>query len=781
MSTYNNKMMESSLSPYGARDPLARDSFLPPYSYNRREIEVNDGAMWRQVVRILRRHWKSSLVFLVLLEFALLLLVFSMQNTYVAKSILDVEPPGADTIGLENTASASGASTPGYLDTQTEILNSDGLALGVIDQLHLDQNPAFMNQTLWQKTSTWLAGWLPAKNKAPRQRDTDRLLNIFHAGMKVGQVKGSQLVEVQYESNDPQLAAEIVNTTVNQYLDTTYRSRYEATIRAAQSLSPRLADLQKSVKQSTEALLDFQRKHEGAELGSVSPVANDGTTNFASASGGNPVATRVSELNQQLTQAMGDRLQQESYMKQIQQGNIDSLPQMKDNVLIQGLTSRLVDSRAQLAEALAVYGSNNPQVRKMEQQSEELSKQLDGERNRIASQIKSAYASAQNREQLIRNALHGMKGELDQSNTDIVQYDALKREADSDANLYTTLSARTKEIALSGSLSSSNIRLLDEARPPLKPDGPHRMRILGVGALFGIFGGVILAFAAEQMNDTISSAEDFRRWSGLPTLALVPQISVPGGKGALANGKPTRMIAAKSMASIRINGLKFLTENPNSPEAEAIRNLETSIRIPLSGAGPAVQTILITSALPAEGKTTVATNLSLALSRHGKTCLIDGDFRHPSITSSFGLTLRIGLQDLLTNPAHLLEEALKPLAEVPNLTVLGVGNRAPNSLECLTSPRMMDLISELRKKFDYIVLDSPPIIPFSEGRWLSTLSDAAIVVARCDSTTRGAVMFSLEILENLKATVLGVVLNGVDLKEEYYSYGIKDYGSYATK
>lgn len=782
MSSYNNKMIESSLSPYGSRDPLARESFSPPYSYNRRDIEVNDGAMWRQVVRILRKHWKASLAFVLLLELVVVLLVLSMDNTYVAKSVLDVEPPGADTIGLENAASASAANTPGYLDTQTEILNSDGLALGVIDQLHLDQNPVFVKQSLWQKSITWLAGWVPSNHKSSGQRDTDRLLTIFHAGMKVGQVKGSQLVEVQYESTDPQLAAQIVNATVNQYLDMTYRSRYEATIRAAQSLSPRLADLQKSVKQSTDALLDFQKKHEGTELGSVAPAANDGTTSFASASSGNPVATRVSELNQQLTQAMGERLQDESYMKQIREGNIDSLPQMKDNVLIQGLTSRLVDSRAQLAEALAVYGSNNPQVRKMELESEEISKQLDAERARIASQIKSAYATAQNREQLIRNTLRSMKGELDQSNTDIVQYDALKREADANANLYTTLSSRTKEIALSGSLSSSNIRLLDEARPPLKPDGPHRMRILAVGAIFGIFGGVVLAFAAEQMNDTISSVEDFRRWSGLPTLALVPQISVPSTKGLLTSGKPTRMApAAKSMAAIRINGLKFLTENPNSPEAEAIRNLETSIRIPLSPNGSAVQTILITSALPGEGKTTVATNLSLALARHGKTCLIDGDFRHPSITSSFGMTLRIGLQDLLTNPVNSLEEAMKPLTEVPNLTVLGVGNRAPNSLECLTSPRMTDLISELRKKFDYIVLDSPPIIPFSEGRWLSTLSDASIVVARCDSTTRGAVMFSLEILENLQATVLGVVLNGVDLKEEYYSYGMKDYGSYATK
>jgi capsular exopolysaccharide synthesis family protein len=780
MSTYN-KMIDRSLAPYGSRSPLSRESFATaPYSYSRRDIEVNDGALWRQGFRILRKHWKASVAFAVLIELALALLVFSMANTYDARAVLDVEPPGADTIGLNQNAAATAALNPGYLDTQTEILNSDGLALSVIDQLHLDQNPVFMKQTLFEKTVVWVAG-LFSSGKSTGQRDTDKLLAIFHHGMTVAQVKGSQLVQLEYESTDPQLAAQVVNTTVSQYLDKTYQSRYEATMRAAQSISPKLNELQNSVKQSTDALLDFQKKHEGAQLGAVAPVMSDGTSTPASASAGNPVATRVAELNQQLTQAMGERLQFESFMKQIKSGSVDSLPQMRDNVLIQGLTSRLVDSRAQLAQALGIYGENNPQVKKLQAESDEISKQLNTERGRIASQVESAYASAQNREQLIRNTLRDMKGELDRSNSDVVQYDALKREADSNANLYTTLSSRTKELALSGSLSSSNVRVLDEARAPIKPDGPHRFRILGVGLLFGMFGGVVLAFASEQMNDTISSVEDFRRWSGLPTLALVPQIAIPGTRKALSPGKTTRMTAAStSISTLRTNGLKFLTENPNSPEAEAIRNLETSIRIPLPDSRP-VQTILITSALPGEGKTTVATNLSLALARHGKTCLIDGDFRHPSITSSFGLTLRMGMQDLVTNPGVLLADALKPLPEVPNLTVLGVGNRAPNSLEGLTSARMTELISELRKKFDYIVLDSPPIIPFSEGRWLSTMADASILVARCDSTTRGAVMFSLEILEDLKATVLGVVLNGVDLKAEYYAYGMKDYGSYATK
>jgi len=779
MSSYN-KMIES-VSPYDPRKSLSREAVNPPYAYARREIEPSDGAVWRQCLRIFRKHWKASLAFIVLVELILGVLVLTMDNTYEARAVIDVEPPGADSMGLDHESAVTAANTPAYLDTQTEILNSDGLALSVIDHLHLGQNQAFLKPSLLQRSVTWIEGWLPSRNKIGISRNTERLLTLFHKNMTVGEVKGSQLVEIRFESTNPQLAADVANTTVEQYLDRTYRSRYEASLRAAQSLSPRLADLQNSVKQSTDALLDFQKKHPGAELGSSGPVANDGTAGFSSASSSNPIATRVSELNQQLTQAMGDRLQQESYMKQINSGNVDALPQMKDSPLIQGLTSRLVDSRAQLAQALGVYGTNNPQVRKLELESEELSKQLDTERARIASQIQSAYNSAQNREQLIQNTLRGMKGQLDQSNADIMQYDALKREADANGNLYTTLSSRTKELALTGALNSSNIRVVDQARTPLSPDGPHRLRILAFGALFGIFGGAILAFAAEQMNDTISSVEDFRQWSGMPTLALVPQIAVPSSRGALGMGKTTRMATSKSMASIRMNGLKFLTENPNSPEAEAIRNLETSIRIPFSCLSRAVQTILVTSALPGEGKTTVATNLALALSRHGKTCLIDGDFRHPSITSSFGLTARIGLQDLLTGPINSLDDSMKPVPEVPNLTVLGVGARIPNSLECLTSARMTDLINELRTRFEYIVLDSPPIIPFSEGRWLSTLSDASILVVRCESTARSAVTFSLDILEDLNATVLGVVLNGVDLKEEYYSYGMKDYGSYASK
>src|ERR1700676_3133614 len=321
-----------------SRDLLPRDQFTVPYSYVRSDIDMNDGTFWREALRTIRKHWKISLAFALILEIAIGLLVFSMDNTYEARAVLDIEPPGADAIGPGSNASNIPSNVTGYLDTQTEILGSDGLAMSVIDQLHLDQNPVFMKQSPVEKSITWIAGLFQG-NKTKQGRDTQKLLNIFHQGLSVGQVKGSQLVEVRFDSHDPELASQVVNTTVNNYLDKTYKTRYDATLRAASSLSPRLAELQTSVRKSTDALLDFQKTHEGAQLGATASMGTDGITGPATAAGGNPVALRVGELNQQLTQAMGDRLQQESYLKQIKQGNVEPRPKMKTNVPMKGMTS----------------------------------------------------------------------------------------------------------------------------------------------------------------------------------------------------------------------------------------------------------------------------------------------------------------------------------------------------------------------------------------------------------------------------------------------------------
>lgn len=741
------------------------------HAYVRPELDGTGGSAWREIVRVLHKHRTVAIAFALVVELAVAGVVFLMPNTYEVSSTIDVEPPGQAAIGLQGDASVTTPSQQDYIDTQIEILQGDGLALNVISALHLDQNPAFLQRTLFQRFVSGVSGALPwNRNKTVNTKDTERLLDIYHGDVSVGQVKNSRLIDVRAETLSPQLSAQVVDSAVQQYLEQMHRSKYEATLRAADSLSPELNQLKTTADQSTQAVLDFQKTHEGAELGAQPTVAADGTASSASVSTANPIAGRVAELNQQLTQAIADRLQQESYMKLIQQGNNDALPQMKDNALLQQLGERLADSRADLAQALTVYGGNNPQVRKLQEQTLTLMNQLDGERNRVVNEIKAAYQSAVNREQLIQTALNRLKGSLDRSNADVLQYDALRREADVNSNQYVTLSSQITQMAIAGSLSSNNIRVVSTARIPDRPSGPHRFRMLGAGLALAVLGGMGLAFVAEGIDDRIFSTDDIRRWSDLPVLAMVPKVS------ALKAASQKQLRLPKSILALRSRGMKCLSEMPNSPEAEAIRNLETVIRLPTGEGTKPVQTILITSAFAGEGKTTVAANLAMALARHGKTCLIDADMRHPAITHSFGLSLKLGLSDLLTNPeASVREEICKPSVEIPNLTVIGTGIKRPNASENLTSNLMRDLVDHLRSSFEYVIFDTPPIIPFSEARWLATMADGAVLVTRCSATTRRAVAWSLEILEDVHAPVLGLVLNGINLQFEYYSYGVKNY------
>ncbi len=737
-----------------------------PSAYVRPQAPANEGLPWRQFMRILRKHWRLSLGFFIAVEAGLALFLFSLDNVYESHARIEVEAPAGENVSINSGAAPPAIQQQEYLDTQTQILKGDWLALGVINELHLDQNPAFLKQSWIQKLPNKILS-LVIPSRGDGQTQTEKLLEIYKGQFSVEQVRNSRLVDVSYESYDPQLASQIVSTALRQYLEMTHRSKYEATLRAAESMAPELNELKSAAEKASRALLEFQRSHEGVEFGTTTAPGPNGTQTTIS---GNPLSVRVAELNQQLTAAMADRLQQESYLHLLENGNNDALPQMKDDPVIQGIATRIADSRAQLAQALAVYGENNPQVKKLQMQVEELNSQMQVERGRIAAHVRSAYNSAVRREELIQKTLRELKGPLDASNANIAQYDALKREADATSNLYTELSSRIKELGVSGSLNANNIRVVDQARVPELPSGPHRIRMLLAGLLFGIVGGVGLAFVSEGMDDTISSLDDLRTWSSIPALALVPEFSrtprtrsLPAPNGSAA--------ALQSVITIKNKGIPVFIERPRSPEAESIRNLGTAIR--LSGLSDRrVQTVLITSAFPGEGKTTLAVNLAVALARYGKTCLVDADFRHPAITSSFGLSLKPGLQDLLVR-ARGLREVCTPLPESPSLTVIGTGMRHPDALEILTSQRMRDLVEELRAAYEYVVLDSPPIIPFADARWLSTLSDGAVIVARTSATTRRALMWSIELLEEVHAPVLGVVLNGVNLQSEYYAYGVE--------
>jgi capsular exopolysaccharide synthesis family protein len=737
-------------------------------SVSRIDESTNDGVEWNQIQRILRRHWKPSLAFLLGLEAILLLVVILIHNSYQAHAILEISPVVNETVALRDSSPIT-PTQQDYLDTQSEILRSDYLALKVIRDLNLEQNTTLSSSNFLARAIHRLSVvWSGSSKQASDEQKVDKLLQAFRSGLSVSQVKNSRLVDVSFESRDAQLSTSIVNDLVRQYLDDAHRSKYDSTLKAAESLAPELRDLKNSVDKSNQALSDFQTTHEGTELaGAVPPSGDASADSMGQAMSSNPVAVRVAQLNQQLTQSISDRLQQESSVRLIEQGHNDALPQMKDSPLIQELTKRTVDSRAQLAQALAVYGGNNPQVRKLQQQTGELNAQLNAERARIVEQMQSSYKSAKVREELLRKSLRDIKTQLDSSNANAVRFDLLRREAQAQSNLYIATSSRIKELAVSGSLASNNIRILDDARIPYRPSGPHRFQILGAGLLLGMIGAVVLAFVSEGMDDKISTLADVERISGMSPLGLLPA-SENSWRGAISVGN--RIWGRGQNSAYGVPVLQFLEEKPNSPEAEAIRSLETAIRVSAQMKELPVKTLLVTSGFPGEGKTTVATNLAAALSRHYKTCLIDADLRHPVITSSYGLTHQIGLQDALLKP-ELVDELRTTPVDNPSLTVLGTGVAIPNAIDQMTSDSMTQLLDRLKARFDYIVIDSPPVIPFAESRWLSALADGIVVVVRASTTTRRALTWTMNILCDVQPQVLGVVLNGVDLAVDYDGYG----------
>lgn len=743
---------------------------FPRYvNVSRLDETASQGMEWHQIQRIVRRHWKPSLAFVLGLEAILMAVVLLLHTTYQSTATLEIAPAVSENVALRDSSPIT-PTQQDYLDTQSEILRSDYLAIKVIRDLNLDHNATFYSPNLISRAINRVkVVWTGSSKQASEEEQIDGLVKTFRTGLSVNQVKNSRLVEVSFESRDAQLSTLIVNDLVRLYLDDAHRSKYDSTLKAAESLAPELTDLKNSVDKNNKALSDFQATHEGAELAGTLPQSGDASADsMEQAISSNPVAVRVAQLNQQLTQSISDRLQQESNVRQIEENHYDVLPQMKDSPLIQELTQKRVDSRAQLAQALAVYGSNNPQVRKLLQQTEELNTQLNAERARIVEQIKSSYKSAKVREDLLRKSLHDLKSQLDSSNADAVRFDLLRREAQAQSNLYIATSARIKELAVSGSLAANNIRILGDARVPYRPSGPHRFQILGAGLLLGMIGGVVLAFVSEGMDDKISTLADVERISGMSPLGLLPA-SERNWRGGIANG--TRVFGRNQIGGFSVPVLQFLKEKPNSPEAEAIRSLETAIRVSAQLKELPVKTLLITSGFPGEGKTTVATNLAAALSKHYKTCLIDADLRHPVITNTYGLKREIGLQDALMK-AELIDELNTMPMENPSLTVLGSGGAIPDAIDKMTSDSMAKLLERLKNRFDYIVIDSPPVIPFAESRWLSALADGIVVVARASTTTRRALSWTMNILGDVQPQVLGVVLNGVDISVDCEGYGV---------
>ncbi len=670
-------------------------------------------------LRILHRHWRLSAISAGVIFAAVAIGTFLMRPVYEPAARIEVDPPGSETFSLER----ADVRDPEWVDTQVENLESADLAISTIRQLRLDKNRDFAANTKAEST------------QAPAQDETgvsltpaeNAALRTFKDRLDVSRKMKGNLITVSVAAHDPALAALVTNTLISTYIDKYYKARYDAVMQSSEWLSRQLDDIRDKVRLSNQALAAFQKSTGIADIDDKQST----------------VMQSLLELNRQLAQAQGDRIQTEAYLGRAAAGNTDSLPQIHDNPVIQSLTRDLNETDAELAQVRVSYGNQHPRVKTLRKKVEELQRELAAQKQTVVAQLKTSYAAAQSRERLLVGQLRDITGDMSQA----AQYNALKKEAQANSDLYNALFARVKEAGIAAASRSSNIRVVDKAQILDEPTRPRRWLNLAIGLVLGLIGGVMVSFAKEAMDTTIHSPDDVRKWTGLPALSIMPIFA--------------------SRHDELSGGEKFLLERPNSREAEAVRVLYTSIMLSQPSALP--RTLLVGSPSPRDGKTTIAINLALALARHGSTCIVDADLRRKALSASFDAQSHVGVAEVITGAAS-LDEALVSVPEACGLSLLPAGTPPANAAEIMISAQMRDLMHVLRGRFQSVVIDSPPFLAYADARALATLTDGVILVSRCGSTTREALNRVAELLAEVRAPLLGVVLNGADLKGPDYSY-----------
>jgi capsular exopolysaccharide synthesis family protein len=545
---------------------------------------------------------------------------------------------------------------------------------------------------------------------------------------------------------------------VQSFIDQSFQTRHDVIVKSSEWLSRQLDDIRTKMESSNQALAQFQ--------GAIGVVDADDNRNTFS--------EHMGELTRQLTQAEAERIQLEALLHSVQTGNPDSLPEVRGNPVVQRLSQTLAEQRAQLSQVLVVYGKNHPTAKKLQSQVDELQSQLNEQKSATVNSLRASYAAAEARERLMAAEMKGTTKELDQ----MARYSALKKDVQTNVELYNTLYAKIKEAGISAASKSATINVVDQAQVPTVPINRH-LTLLVAGLVAALFGGMLLAFVLEISVDKLRSPEDIRRWLGNSNVSVIPVIGECDRRSAPLSW-PKRIAGLLPSPTIddETGNNMFLVERPHSPEAEALQGLYGSLMLACPDDPP--QVLLIASAFPGEGKTTVALNLSLALAKHANTCLVDADLRKGRIAKAFGLSAKEGLRDVLTD-ARSLESVLLKVPGLANLSIVSTGSSQDNSGQLICSETMRRVLLELRHRFRFVVLDSAPIIPFVDGRALSTMADAVVLIGRAGVTTRGAMRRSIDLLSEIHAApIVNIVLNGANLNSndyKYYRYGYANYSS----
>ncbi len=710
---------------------------------------------------IIKRKW---MVLACLTLIVAVVAISTLRSTPVYEAVGSIAINKMDPVAfsLKDSSNTVDYYDPTDLDTEVRILKSDLLALQVIRQLNLDRRPEIAGKAGGAtKTSSPPLELTPDALQSDSTKTSDVLAN-FKGSLQVALVPNTRIIEIRYRSPDKNLAARVVNTLANTYVEQNFKTRFESTMQASDWLSKQLVDLQIKVETSQEKLVQYQKEHE--------ILGTDEKQNITTA--------KLDELNRELTTAESVRMEKESVYHLVQGGDPDSIAAATaDGVakgtggssnLLEKLREQEADLKIQVAQLSTQFGPSYPKLAQLSSQLKEVEAEIQAEMRKVAARLRGDYLAAVQREGMLHSALEKQKQEANKLNESAIEYSLLKRDVDSNRTLYEGLLERLKEAGVTAGLRSNNFRIVDVARIPTSPAGPNIPKNLGFALALGLSTGIGLAFLLEGMDNTVRTPEQAQTVSALPSLGMIPL----GSRRSKELGGSRKLSLASSKEAVEL----VTQARPRSQMAESYRALRTSLLLTFVGGPPKV--ILITSALPEEGKTTTSVNSAIVLAQKDtRVLLIDADLRRPSIHKTLGMGPKIGLSNVLTGNVA-LEQAIIPSTILPNLFILPAGTPPPNPAELLASTKMKSVLEELRKHYDHIVIDTPPTLSVTDAVVMSTSADAVVLVIRSGQTTKPALRRARDILMQVNARVCGVLLNAVDLNSPDYYYHYEYQGKY---
>jgi succinoglycan biosynthesis transport protein ExoP len=727
--------------------------------------------------RVIRTRRRLIVAFFLAVVITVAVGTLLMTRIYTSETTLLIEEKVPQVIDIRQVLSeAIGTEKHDYYATQAEILRSPSLAAQVIQEQHLETNKIFTGEEKtglvakqWSNLKSWVKTETPIKAilssikqvfSFGRTEVSDptvalrQLTDTYTKGLEIKLVDNTHLVKILLRTPDANLSAQLANAHARAYIAQGLTFRARANAEAQHFLEENLVQLKARVEQSETALNSY-RKEKGI-------ISLDDKENI--------VVDRLSDLNKRLTEAEADRITLQAQVQLIRQRAYDSLPAVVNSLHIQTLKQQLSRLEGDYANLAAEYNLAYPRLAQAKAQVEETRKRLGDEIQSVVAGIESTYLAAVAREKGLRGKMTEQRSAAMQLKDASVEYAILAREADTNRQLYDSVFKRMKEMDVATELRTSNTFIVDEAKPPLEPSQPKTVLNLLLGILMGAMGGVALAFFVEYLDKTVSRPEDVERYVHLPTLGIVPDFSIRGKAGEASLLEEIKGNGSANGATGHSKSL-ILSQPPLSLVTESYRSLQTAILLSQAEGPPRI--VLFASGCREEGKTATAVNTAIVFAQmESRVLVIDADLRRSSCHKLLGLEREPGLTELLAGQ-RTLEQVIKPTM-TENLFLISSGAIPPDPVKLVGSRKMHEILTRLRDQFDYIFIDSPPLIAASDAVRLSTMVDGVVLVVNGQETTRDVLKEACSRLQYAQAKVLGVVLNRVDMTNGDYGYYHRD-------